>query len=350
MKLSQSLKHNVQSAVRTVRPQRLPNLGIVAARSQPACAAAGPSTSARTITSSASSRRAVASTLNLVDGKYEEADEHYARIVMFGKPGAGKGTLSSRLVKKYDLLSISTGDLLRQHIVQGTQIGQQAEEIMARGGLVPDDLMLKIVTSKLDSLHNKHWILDGFPRTLKQGQLLQAHLSKQNAPLTLVVNLDVPDQVILNRISDRWVHPPSGRVYNTSYNPPRVAGIDDVTGEALTRRPDDNPEVFTQRLQSFYASTSPLLEYYTNLASQAPPPRDNPHLHPHQLSIHRPEKVAVRSISGNTSDEIWPELDYIMKSMFPSLKQRSDPAAKRTRDLAGAVAAASDLQAAANFK
>lgn len=345
MKLPQSLKLNV---VRAVRPQRVVpvNLGIVARTVQPACA---PSTSARPITSSASSRRAVTSTLNLTDGRHEEGDEHYARIVMFGKPGAGKGTLSSRLVKKYDLLSISTGDLLRQHIVQGTQIGQQAEEIMARGGLVPDDLMLKIVTSKLDGLHNKHWILDGFPRTLKQGQLLEAHLRKQKTPLTLVVNLNVPDQVILNRISDRWVHLPSGRVYNASYNPPRVAGIDDVTGEALTRRPDDNPEVFSQRLQSFYASTSPLLEYYASLASQTPTPLQNPNQHPHQLSIHRPAKVAVRSISGNTSDEIWPELDYIMRSMFPSLKQRADPAAKRTQDLAGAVAA-SDLQAAASFK
>lgn len=134
-----------------------------------------------------------------------------------------------------------------------------AEEIVAQGGLVPDELMLKVVTSKLDSLHNKHWILDGFPRTLAQGELLNSHLkfvliiiylsysfvdklfSKQHTPLSLVVNLDVPDEVILSRISDRWVHLPSGRVYNLSYNRPKVEGFDDQTGEPLTKRPDDNP-------------------------------------------------------------------------------------------------------------
>jgi nucleoside-triphosphate--adenylate kinase len=146
---------------------------------------------------------------------------------------------------------------------------------MARGGLVPDDLMLKIVTDKLDSLHNKvcnplllvRILSDSWPaldprrvpsyleaRPTLGGTFevsssisrsartqLIPHSSKQKTPLTLVVNLNVPDQVILNRISDRWVHLPSGRVYNSSYNPPRVAGIDDVTGEGLTRRPDDNP-------------------------------------------------------------------------------------------------------------
>lgn len=160
-------------------------------------------------------------------------------------------------------------------------MGREAEGIVAQGGLLPDEVMLKIVTSKLDLIHNKvrpvslhssfrlfivamkHWILDGFPRTLGQGQLLDAHLKcvaftpelhsawlidsislayrAQNTPLTLVVNLDVPNQVILSRISDRWVHLPSGRIYNMSYNRPKVEGFDDQTGEPLTKRPDDNP-------------------------------------------------------------------------------------------------------------
>jgi adenylate kinase family enzyme len=123
----------------------------------------------------------------------EEKDDHYARMLMFGKPGAGKGTLTARLTQKYDILTLSTGDLLRQHILEGTDVGKEAEAIMARGELVPDDVVLRVVTSKLDSLQNKvtlafsrfvhrlkhsikHWILDGFPRTLKQGELLDQHL------------------------------------------------------------------------------------------------------------------------------------------------------------------------------
>ena len=162
-----------------------------------------------------------------------------------------------------------------------TEVGQIAEEIVAKGGLLPDELMLRVVSSKLDTLRHKvcsnmiiteinkqritdllaqHWILDGFPRTVGQGKLLDAHLRlaalilcgrfpslscfsfrKQGLPLSLVVNLDVPDEVILARISDRWVHLPSGRVYNLSYNRPRVDGLDDETGEPLTKRSDDNP-------------------------------------------------------------------------------------------------------------
>ncbi|TFK29999.1 adenylate kinase [Coprinopsis marcescibilis] len=285
------------------------------------------------------SRLAVSQTLNASTSKQDDRDERVVRMVMFGKPGAGKGTLSNLLVKHYDILSISTGDLLRLHIAQKTDVGRQVEGIMARGGLVPDELMLKIVTSKLDSLHNKHWILDGFPRTLDQSQLLDAHLRKQNTPLSLVVNLNVPDEVILSRISDRWVHLASGRVYNTSYNPPRVPGYDDVTGEPLTKRPDDNPEIFSRRLQAFYAATSPILSHYQNLASQQVAPPKNPYQHPHQVTLYRPTKVAVRTLSGNTSDEIWPELDYVMLSMFPGLKRRVDVQANRMPPLTEAIAA-----------
>ncbi|KAL4067961.1 adenylate kinase-domain-containing protein [Scleroderma yunnanense] len=223
------------------------------------------------------------------------------RMLMFGKPGAGKGTLSSRLVKKYDILSLSTGDLLRQHIAEKTVVGRQAEAIVAQGGLVPDKIMLQVVTSKLDALRNKHWILDGFPRTLAQGKLLDTHLQTQNTPLSLVVNLDVADEVILSRISDRWVHLPSGRVYNLSYNRPKVDGFDDETGEPLTKRPDDNPEVFSRRLKQFYESTSPLLSYYAS----------------------RPKSTQMVSLQGETSDEIWPKLEAVIRSSFPNLREHA---------------------------
>ncbi|KIL69798.1 hypothetical protein M378DRAFT_184182 [Amanita muscaria Koide BX008] len=240
-------------------------------------------------------------------------------MLMFGKPGAGKGTLTGRLVKKYEIVSLSTGDLLRRHIAQRTEVGREAEEIVASGGLLPDEVMLRVVSSELDELRGQHWILDGFPRTTKQAELLDAHLKKRNMPLTLVVNLDVRDDIILRRISDRWVHLPSGRVYNLSYNPPRVPGHDDFTGEPLIKRPDDNPEVFARRLAQFYTSTAPIIDYYTKLVERS----RNPHLHPHQLSIAQ-SPLKLRSLSGSTSDEIWPQLDAVVRGGFPSLRERVD--------------------------
>lgn len=249
------------------------------------------------------------------------------RMLMFGKPGAGKGTLTAWLVEKYDILSVSTGDLLRQHIAEGTEVGRQAEDIVARGGLLSDEIMLKVVTSKLDLLHDKHWILDGFPRTIGQGELLDTHLRMKNTPLTLVVNLDVPDNVILSRISDRWVHLPSGRVYNLSYNPPKVEGRDDLTGEPLTKRPDDNPETFSRRLARFYTSTSPLLSYYaTSATTSTRAHHSESYQHPHQLSFHRPsQRLKVRTLTEVTSDKNWPLLDRLIRTAFPGVKERDSP-------------------------
>jgi len=223
------------------------------------------------------------------------------RMVMFGKPGAGKGTLSDRLVKKYEIMSLSTGDILRQNISEGTEVGRLAEGVVARGELLSDEVMLKVVTSKLDSLHNKHWVLDGFPRTLGQGKLLNEHLRVELMPLTLIINLDVADDTILNRISERYVHLPSGRVYNSSFNRPKVEGRDDVTGEPLTKRPDDNPETFARRLQQFYASTSPLLSYYASDSLTS---------------------TKLVTLKGETSDQIWPQLDAVVRQSFPSLTER----------------------------
>ncbi|KAI0831339.1 ADK-domain-containing protein [Trametes gibbosa] len=242
------------------------------------------------------------------------------RMIMFGKPGAGKGTLSARLVKKYDIVSMSTGDLLRQHIVEKTEVGLLAESIVASGGLLPDDVVLKVVTSKLDALQNRHWILDGFPRTLGQGKLLDEHLTTKAMPLSLVVNLDVPDSVILSRISDRWVHLPSGRVYNLSYNPPKVAGHDDETGEPLAKRPDDNPEIFARRLEQFYASTSPLLAHYGAQAAST-----------------ASGATRLVTLSGSTSDEIWPQLEGVIRAHFPAVRERQE--AKRRHSLSDAVLA-----------
>jgi len=179
---------------------------------------------------------------------------------------------------------------------------------------------LRVVSSKLDALRNKHWILDGFPRTVGQEKLFDAHLRKQGSPLNLVVNLDVPDEVILARISDRWVHLPSGRVYNLSYNQPRVDGIDDETGEPLTKRPDDNPETFARRLRQFYSTTSPLLQYYNSLQTSG-------------------SEAKLVSLRGSTSDEIWPQLERAVRSTVPSLRERGG---ERRRTKLGEVVVARD--------
>ncbi|KAI0709273.1 adenylate kinase [Earliella scabrosa] len=283
----------------------------------------------RPISQSAASQKALPFSLSSTRSETVAAaaghgEGRFLRMIMFGKPGAGKGTLSARLTKKYEIISLSTGDLLRQHIAEKTEVGLLAEEIVASGGLLPDDIMLKVVTSKLDLLHNKHWILDGFPRTLGQGKLFDDHLSRQGTPMSLIVNLDVPDDVILGRISDRWVHLPSGRVYNLSYNPPKVAGHDDETGEPLTKRPDDNPEIFARRLQQFYASTSPLLAYYGAQAAVNP-------------------STNLVSLAGRTSDEIWPQLESVVRTNFPSVKERLE--VKRRTSLSEAVLARRDSDA-----
>ncbi|KAJ7452346.1 adenylate kinase [Mycena galericulata] len=287
-------------------------------------------------------------TLNTFRAPKERDPGKILRLVIFGKPGAGKGTLSARLTKKYDILSLSTGDLLRQHIADRTQVGREAEEIVAQGKLLPDDVMLKIVASKLEHIRNKHWILDGFPRTVGQGELLDAHLKKQGIPLSLVVNLDVPDEVILSRISDRWVHLPSGRVYNLSYNPPKVDGFDDETGEPLTKRPDDNPEIFARRLTQFYASTAPLIEYYSRAAQTRtrlpPPPRRAQH--PHQLAFPRTHTLLLETLSGTTSDEIWPQLDGLVRGAFPALKETSASLETRRRHSLGDAVLAAGMAAA----
>ena len=150
--------------------------------------------SRRSLAQSASHRRAIPFSLSPYNRPQDDRDEKVVRMLMFGKPGAGKGTLTARLAQKYDILTLSTGDLLRQHIADRTEVGQEAEATIARGGLLPDDTVLKVVTSKLDALQNKvtstfysvgfhitltylqHWILDGFPRTIGQAELLNAHL------------------------------------------------------------------------------------------------------------------------------------------------------------------------------
>ncbi|MCL4123170.1 UNVERIFIED_CONTAM: hypothetical protein GTU68_016569, partial [Idotea baltica] len=158
------------------------------------------------------------------------------RMVILGAPGSGKGTISNRIIRDFALKHLSVGDVLRSHVANRSFVGLEAEKYMKSGQLVPDNVMLKLITSELARLQATPWLLDGFPRTLSQAQMLSEHTK-----MDLVLSLDVPSQVIIDRIKDRWIHEPSGRVYNTLFNPPKTQGKDDLTGESLKQRPDDAP-------------------------------------------------------------------------------------------------------------
>jgi len=230
-----------------------------------------------------------------------------ARIILVGAPGVGKGTQAERLIKRYPQLSaVSSGDILRESVRKKTPLGLQAETAMKSGNLVPDDMILKLI---LNELQSKRWIspettvsdtipaepsshpsasfiLDGFPRTATQGSRLDAVI-----PINLVVSLITPVETILSRIAKRWVHAPSGRVYNTDFNAPKVEGRDDITGEPLTKRPDDDEDTWMQRLRKFEETSRPLLEHYDR-------------------------KGVLWTVEGNSSDEISPKLFQEFEKRF----------------------------------
>ncbi|EEH34537.2 adenylate kinase [Paracoccidioides lutzii Pb01] len=241
-----------------------------------------------------------------------------ARIILIGAPGVGKGTQTERLIKRYpQLASISSGDLLRQNVRSKTPLGLKAESTILAGDLVPDNIILELISSELSS---KGWlsalpttsttstsatplaaaaaaatttpttpatpilnpsasfILDGFPRTATQATSLDRLI-----PINLVVHLLTPPAVIISRIASRWVHAPSGRVYNTNFNAPKVAGKDDITGDPLVQREDDSVETWRQRLRKFEETSKSLLEHYE-------------------------KRGCLWRVEGDSSDEISPKL------------------------------------------
>ncbi|TLS23006.1 uncharacterized protein PpBr36_05637 [Pyricularia pennisetigena] len=253
-----------------------------------------------------------------------------ARVILVGAPGVGKGTQSERLLQRFpQLSSISSGDLLRNNVKSRTPLGIKVESTMKAGGLVSDDLILRLISNEFNKrgwlfadpatkassimtlasasavadqsafshdtdvfLGNNtggppprlsdnpaaSFLLDGFPRTAAQAERLE-----QVVPINLAVSIRTPFEVIMQRISGRWVHEPSGRVYNDTFNAPKVPGHDDVTGEPLVRRPDDSEEVYRQRFQKFQETSEPLLEHYAR-------------------------KGVLWEVNGMSSDEISPKL------------------------------------------
>ena len=186
------------------------------------------------------------------------------RLILLGPPGAGKGTQAGFITEAYGIPQISTGDMLRAAIKAGTPLGVAAKKVMDAGALVSDDIIIGLVRERLGAPDcAKGYLFDGFPRTLPQADAMK----EAGVALDYVLEIDVPDAAIVERMSGRRVHIASGRTYHVKYNPPKVAGKDDVTGEALIQRDDDREDTVRKRLQVYHAQTKPLVEYYTRWAA-----------------------------------------------------------------------------------
>ena len=183
-------------------------------------------------------------------------------LVLLGPPGAGKGTQAGRLVEDFRLAYFSTGDMLREAVEEGTELGRKAKEIMDAGDLVPDDLMLDLIRDKVDEPDARDgFILDGFPRTLPQADGLAQTLSDLGRSLTAAVLVDVPDDEVVRRLSGRRVCP-KGHTYHVEFDTPRHDDVCDQDGQPLRQRDDDKPETIRRRLENYHAQTEPLVQYY----------------------------------------------------------------------------------------
>lgn len=207
------------------------------------------------------------------------------RAAMMGAPGSGKGTISDRIIKNFNIVHISTGDVLRKNIDEKTKLGIDAEKYINQGVLVPDDMMINCILDELTT-YKGPTLLDGFPRTLNQAEKLWA-ITQFNC----VLNLRVPYEIIIDRVKHRYVHKKSGRVYNLEYNPPKVPFKDDITSEPLEKRTDDDPEILRKRLKLYDEKTVPVLEFYKS-------------------------KGILHEFSGKTSDEIWPQIKQYLATQI----------------------------------
>lgn len=213
------------------------------------------------------------------------------RAVIMGAPGSGKGTVSSRIAQSFGLKHLSSGDMLRANIEAKTDLGLLMKSCIDQGQLVPDDVISRLILTSLRGLEKTSWLLDGFPRTVAQAEALDCVCDVDS-----VINLDVPFQTIRERLTSRWVHLPSGRVYNIDFNPPKKPGLDDVTGEPLVQRDDDSPETVSRRLKDYERQTQPVLEYYRS-------------------------KGVLETFSGTETNKIWPHVHTFLSRKIPGHQQ-----------------------------
>lgn len=190
------------------------------------------------------------------------------RLILLGPPGAGKGTQAKFICEKFGIPQISTGDMLRAAIKAGTPLGQEAKKVIDKGRLVSDDIIVGLVRERLmQDDCRAGYLFDGFPRTIPQAEAIKA----TGMALDYVLQIEVADAEIVERMGGRRVHLASGRTYHVKFNPPKVEGKDDVTGEPLIRRDDDSPETVLKRLEIYHAQTQPLLEFYSTWAASGDP-------------------------------------------------------------------------------
>jgi len=190
------------------------------------------------------------------------------RLILLGAPGAGKGTQATFLCQKYGIPQVSTGDMLRAAVKAGTPLGVAAKKVMDSGALVSDDIIIGLVKERIAQPDCANgFLFDGFPRTIAQAEAMK----NAGVKIDVVLEIDVPDEAIVERMSGRRSHQPSGRTYHVVFNPPKVQGIDDVTGEPLVQRADDSEETVKKRLDVYHAQTRPLVEYYSRWAASGDP-------------------------------------------------------------------------------
>lgn len=215
------------------------------------------------------------------------------RAVIMGPPGSGKGTISGRITKTFGLKHVSSGDILRSNINGKTELGLLMKACIDQGQLLPDDVMTRLILHDLRALGEDSWLLDGFPRTILQAEALDDAYC-----VDTVINLNVPFETIKRRLSSRWTHVSSGRVYNIDFNPPKVPGLDDVTGEPLFQRGDDTPVTVTRRLKAYETQTEPVLEYF----------RSN---------------GVLETFTGTETNKIWPQIESFLHRKLSELSQKA---------------------------
>ena len=221
------------------------------------------------------------------------------RIILLGLPGAGKGTQAQFLIERYKIPQISTGAMLRAEVDAGTPLGKQVKQYMEAGSLVPDALVTEMVKKRVAQPDARNgFIIDGFPRTVAQAEALR----EAGIDIDHVIEIEVGDTEILRRMSGRRVHPASGRTYHVAFNPPRTPDRDDVTGEPLVQRPDDNEDTVRKRIADYHAMTKPLVNYYLKWAESG-----DPHA-PHYVNLY-----------GRGS------IEHIRDKLLAALAQRNDP-------------------------
>ena len=190
------------------------------------------------------------------------------RLILLGPPGAGKGTQANFIKEKFNIPQISTGDMLRAAVQAGTPLGLAAKKVMDAGGLVSDDIIIGLVKDRLKQTDCANgYLFDGFPRTIPQADAMK----EAGVAIDYVLEIDVPDDAIIERMVGRRVHPASGRTYHVKFNPPKVEGKDDLTGEALIQRDDDKEDTVKKRLEVYHAQTEVLVDYYNKWAQTGQP-------------------------------------------------------------------------------